>query len=1539
MAPGRKKGESRAKAKSQLRLGDLVLAKVKGFPAWPAKISRPEDWKKTPDPRKYFVQFFGTAEIAFVAPTDIQAFTNEAKNKLLARCQGKTVKDFATAVKEICEAFEELQQKNSGGSRDGTDKSALGCAELYLDRGEARLKDQIETVGQNDNTMNEVLGDERYGLERCSHKQDETDNEDVKPSISCETNHGLSPVLSVQKKNKTSNYGAHLPKKEVLSVSKPNNLSHLKEEHPSERNEDGGDICTESSKVETHLKGSSSGRSNNLPDVEGDSPSGLFDGQIDGSPPLAVSVCVKHSRFGQKAITNGHRPMKVATISKRKREGTVEVHKRTFSSLTLIKHDDSGDVDLSEFGEHLKDGVQSKISEGGSTKELSPDKSDANIRSEKKKISLPKAKKHFVGADNLRKDTLDNSVEHGKDELSSREKRAQLGNKKHKLGADEDSRPLQESKRLGVGDDATKSFAFKSRKGDSPSFDVVNNKGDKHTKSKKSTLRVKAENHVASKTETCNVGSNEPGDEAVLPVTKRHRRALEAMSDCATQTAGDKTGKGSHFLKKDMSSSDCDRSLVTQFHSKRKLVCQFDDDEEKESKTPVHVQSTSVLKDMASHVWDSIEDTDFHHENYSYAQLSIRDCAVENLDSGGFEDSPSKDGISSVKLLNESLSLSPGQTEEARPKKAIAIHVTYSPGKVESDKLYLKEGKSVPNFAKNSLGLIAATRPVEHKASKSQAKESVTGSVKKAQAGSIKDSGLLSDSLTSSHNQMVIQKNRPAFSEEKSKVTPKTNLRMRDTALLAERSMEIDSLPRQRLEATREDKATSSLIDSKLAESTVPMKHLIAAAQAKRRQALPLSFSHEIPIPTLISTTVVQGRSPSPASARQPFLSGTSIVIQQDTQGLYACTALASPSAHARQFASQSQPDIEEHEERRVSSGHHAAGGSLSGGTEAAVARDAFEGMIETLSRTKESIGRATRLAIDCAKYGIASEVVELLIRKLENEPSFHRRVDLFFLVDSITQCSHSQKGIAGASYIPTVQAALPRLLGAAAPPGAGARENRRQCLKVLRLWLERKILPDTLLRRYMDDIGVSSDDMTAGFFLRRPSRSERAVDDPIREMEGMLVDEYGSNATFQLPGFLSSNVFEDEEEHRSSNLCKETDDVSPADSNLDLEEPETCPVTPSDRRHRILEDVDGELEMEDVSGSPKDERPISANGSFEVDLQHQCSDRILESASNYLAALPPLPSGSPPLPLDSPPPPPPLPPSPPPPPPPLSPSPPPPPPPLPSQPPPPSLPPPGSSQPLAHPMLPQPSLPPQPSLLSQPLLLPQPSLPPQKSLPSSSPSLMYQPPVPQEYCRTTNGNQLFQIAGNTPHPSNANSAVRKENFPHQSPCFVPTGVCSTSDPSGCNSSRPFEYGRNDMYSSSQISQANQWFQPSNAPFGQGPYQPVPRPQTPSTLFSYTKPTAQQPYPSPYSMPSLPDGRRQFVADEQWRMPSSDFNPDNQQGMWVGGGRTPSCSGPPYVQEGYLRPPTERPRTNNMSFQPVHNASASGAPIPGDLDI
>ena len=46
-----------------------------------------------------------------------------------------------------------------------------------------------------------------------------------------------------------------------------------------------------------------------------------------------------------------------------------------------------------------------------------------------------------------------------------------------------------------------------------------------------------------------------------------------------------------------------------------------------------------------------------------------------------------------------------------------------------------------------------------------------------------------------------------------------------------------------------------------------------------------------------------------------------------------------------------------------------------SGDTEATISRATFEGILETLSRTKESIGKVSRHAIDCEKYSLAGEV------------------------------------------------------------------------------------------------------------------------------------------------------------------------------------------------------------------------------------------------------------------------------------------------------------------------------------------------------------------------------------------------------------------------------------------------------------------------------------------------------------------------------------------------------------------------------------
>ena len=68
--------------------------------------------------------------------------------------------------------------------------------------------------------------------------------------------------------------------------------------------------------------------------------------------------------------------------------------------------------------------------------------------------------------------------------------------------------------------------------------------------------------------------------------------------------------------------------------------------------------------------------------------------------------------------------------------------------------------------------------------------------------------------------------------------------------------------------------------------------------------------------------------------------------------------------------------DLESSEEGKISSERKSVGGTLSADTEPTIARDTFEGMLETLSRTKESIGIGSCHAIDCAKYSLVVEVI-----------------------------------------------------------------------------------------------------------------------------------------------------------------------------------------------------------------------------------------------------------------------------------------------------------------------------------------------------------------------------------------------------------------------------------------------------------------------------------------------------------------------------------------------------------------------------------
>ncbi|XXG39524.1 hypothetical protein AAC387_Pa01g0464 [Persea americana] len=336
MAPGRKKGANRKKTKNPLSLGDLVLAKVKGFPAWPAKIGRPEDWERSPDPRNYFVEFFGTCQIAFVAAANIQAFTSETRSRLVARCQGKTVKDFSRAVKEICEAFEELQQKKTGGSGDDIDSTATGCMASNVGREDdkhlghrkdAGLKDECRLPEQKRSDNIEGLDDEEHGLERRSLSLGDTVSKDLKDCISQKMEYKSSPVLIVKKKTKPSNH-THSPDNGIVSnTQKVSCSSPDKGEIYFKINSGNGEgMTTECGKAYAHSNGSGAAKRDGLVDGEEDSPIFQIDGKDGGSPPLAISFHAKCS--GGRRVIESDGEKKMAPEPRRKIECAVKVHKK-----------------------------------------------------------------------------------------------------------------------------------------------------------------------------------------------------------------------------------------------------------------------------------------------------------------------------------------------------------------------------------------------------------------------------------------------------------------------------------------------------------------------------------------------------------------------------------------------------------------------------------------------------------------------------------------------------------------------------------------------------------------------------------------------------------------------------------------------------------------------------------------------------------------------------------------------------------------------------------------------------------------------------------------------------------------------------------------------------------------------------------------------------------------------------------------------------------------------------------------------------------
>ncbi|KAL3651048.1 RPR [Castilleja foliolosa] len=1600
MAPGRKRGAKGVKTLSELSLGDLVLAKVKGFPAWPAKIGRPEDWDHTPDPKKYFVQFFGTEEIAFVAPGDIQAFTSESKIKLSARCQGKTVKYFAQAVEEICEEFDSLQRKKVGSIRDNNNAQNLASETHSVDP----VVDEALEVSANKGIDSEGPNC-KLGTNRLSDQESkgEMKFQDVKPCSSDDINHTSPANISQGKRHELSENTSNPVKKSVLG-SVLSSRASVKE----------GGSCN------VKVEGSSDGRQSELANGHKSKPAiGLKRKYEDTMRKNSGSV------ISPEHIGDG---MKMKYTSAGKEKGLSADNSRL-----------SSDLGSERKGKKLLKEKKRSVAVDGRV--------DAEVTEEHNEVISRKKVKLQHGRGKLTNQTMESSNPAKKSNSADvvdgvRMPRDQTSRKTPISHVDlDDKMDNKESKRLKSGGKAENHQLFRPHTGNNEPNHSTSETDPTLTKrhSRVGGTSALISENVNGDSASCKsslVSPNKARSSGVQLPTKR--RAVRICDDDDDELPKTPVHGG---LPRKVSTiprvSESKKKIVVRgegYENDRLVLRNSEDDEF--TKTPVHGAS-SYKASAIPRVSESKKKTVMHGEGYGIDRLVVKKSGI--IDDG------LKEQVQSSRLPNKTSSLTTQKGIEKRTRESSAEHASRNQRHLDSEKIPVVEAKI------DTTPSVTAVKPQEEPQKKHFSK---TPSISQKKMPSGANMGLFTASDGSSLSQSINEKSLPVSMGEKRKTTPLSKSQINDyvhlvgnldqsvvalgeeqlqssrlpsktSSLATQKSMEkrtpessaehvspnqrqLDSeimpVVEAKMDATPsvttvrpsaepqkkhfsktpsispkkmpsganmglstaldgsslsqsynekshpiplgekrkttplsksqindsvhlvgnldesvaalgerldvgDDSKTSLSVKSKTSDSVTSMKHLIAAAQARKKQAhFQNPYANHIPL--LVSDAGMFGRSPTPTPGTLEVESNKTLELDVHR--------LDSNSTDVRQISSVNEHENDEFEERRVSSGHQATGSSLSGDTEAAVARDAFEGMLETLSRTKESIGRATRLAIDCAKYGITNQVVELLICKLENEPSFHRRVDLFFLVDSITQCSHSQKGIAGASYIPIVQAALPRLIGAAAPPGTGAQENRRQCHKVLRLWLERKILPESVLRRYMDGIGAVKDETSIGVSHRRPSRAERSIDDPIRDMEGMFVDEYGSMAKFELPGFLPSHFFEVEEEEEDEGhfptMHKEAQETSPSDHTTPAsrDPDQNCSVTPSDRRHCILEDVDGELEMEDVSVHQKYEEPFYKNNSAEFEPN---PDVIFQSSSS-MSELLLSPEGSPPLPPESPPPTPPLPTSPPPsslppppPPPPSSPSPPPPPPPPPSQP---------------HLFPPPPVGPPQScsdqSLPALPALMPQ-HIPPHPPAISSQPLLSYHPPPlpPHDINGTPTGNQHNAHMVSNTHGPHIDPSGRGEVFSQHSSFYSPAAISNVREYVGYNSSRLVEHRHGDGYlNNTQAPQQRQPFLPGSAPFAQRPLHPEPITQQVPGHFSYQKSAQQNLYP-PYSVPKFSDSLRRNAPDDQWPMQANEFSSDCSRRGWMSGG--------------YYGPPIERPPTSVVSFQPsAANSLPAAAP-------
>ncbi|KAL6516031.1 hypothetical protein OROGR_019336 [Orobanche gracilis] len=1170
MAPSRRKGANKASsaaaARRKWKVGDLVLAKVKGFPAWPATVSEPEKWGYPVDQKKVVVHFFGCEQIcismllfpkdvfwsktvldevpifnklaaryngailkysAFCNPVDIEEFTEEKKVSLLGKRHGKGA-DFIRAANEIIDCFEKLKKQDLV----------------------SRAIDPEETNISDENSSQESL---------IPFMKDESPGVAVDPLCAGMTN-GLNSLTeaAVAAAKEDAFRNEEMPFSEAPSNLSGTYLTRKRSDvdrsqnSGSERRKPARRLRSSSRIDATRLRGTA------LPSVNNNRNS--------------RRLCVSAS--GDKSLRRGNRIFKSSDDS----EGQ-NVESLAFVADDCIEESDSGVMNVEsdtlsiDIGRTV-DSVSNPVGAEEPSAEINvgetelSDRLDFQSNNVIKKKRKPNRKRHNNDTIEAAKlNTIASDAGKFRTECASLGFREKLAQTHGKEDGDEHL-PLVKRARVRMGrpsaaveEDLTlvhkeEEMTLVPECHSVRSFEPLSCNVDALPANRES-ISVKEEpalsslSHVspANRLNFWETRKSLVDGEATLPPSKRLHRALEAMSANVAEDC--------------QRASNCSPSANIQsngYCTSSSLECS--------GKKTVVESGPGAQEDLSN--GDSL---------LSAFELCIV-SNVKRLENGGRIIAVGSDGckISNIDS-RDNPELCTGSSEQAEGadtrsrKMSLFVEAAAETDAIAEDHLKLDSvnvGEQLAN--------LSCLKPGSAVSAADMCNVRCT-ELKAATKGSDPDfrltrshSTLVQDIAGGSPNIDTCNRFKSAGDED-------------DKAHKTEDCLSVENNQVSDMSKFVEEARPASLT-SKIMHSVTPVKILNNGNDRSLFHSTSVSYNHmeDRTISAIQSTSSLTDGPDSVAKASPP----TSI-----------CNIYALDTSRALGNNSSSCADVQLHlEKAKLACKSSIKGEALS----------SFETIIKSLTRTKETIARATRIAIECAKFGFATKVVEILVCNLESESSLHKKVDLFFLVDSITQCSRGIKGDGGV-YPSAIQALLPRLLLAAAPPGSSSHENHRQCLKVLRVWQERKILPEPIIRHHIREL-----DTLCGSYptigSNRTLRNERAFDDPIREMDGMLVDEYGSNSSIQLPGFCMPPMLRDDGAESDSD-GESFEAVTPEHKVDNLEGAKTLVPPALEKHRRILEDVDGELEMEDVAPCCEDEIISTSNvaGIDQRQILHQQSD------------------------------------------------------------------------------------------------------------------------------------------------------------------------------------------------------------------------------------------------------------------------------------------------------------------------------------------